>query len=296
MQTIKYDAFDNILKEDEAFFLYLQNFDTEASDLVSCFFSCRMLTHKARVKKSLDPILGSVPAYTSADPQYYANFSIVYPPTSVLLAFSNHYRRPSGSLPFPAEQQALDRFIDVHRYPTLTHLNAANYDAIMKADSRAIVVLAALHKGEEGEKEKEKLLQVARAWKRGGRAFSQPVRFCYVEGESWRGWLRQSYGIKKKDLPAVVVVDPPVRNDQRFGVSMSMLIAQQSEYYDRTIEGNNVSFDGAAIFSVLEGFYQHFLVPKRVETTLQWGSRSATNTLINLSVSDCLPSSAITPS
>lgn len=52
-----------------------------------------------------------------------------------------------------------------------------------------------------------------------------------------------------------------------------------------TIEGKKISFEGAAIFSVLEGFYQHFLVPKRVETTLEWGSRSATMTLINLSVS-----------
>jgi hypothetical protein len=59
-----------------------------------------------------------------------------------------------------------------------------------------------------------------------------------------------------------------------------------------TIEGNKVEFDGASIFSVLEGFYQHFLVPKRVESTLEWGSRSATMTLINLSVSktpDLLP-------
>ena len=63
-----------------------------------------------------------------------------------------------------------------------------------------------------------------------------------------------------------------------------MLTIQVSEYYDTTIEGNKVAFDGAAIFSVLEGFYQHFLVPKRVETTFQWGSRSATDTLINLSV------------
>ena len=52
-----------------------------------------------------------------------------------------------------------------------------------------------------------------------------------------------------------------------------------------------MAFEGHSIFSVLEGFYQHFLVPKRVETTLEWGSRSATMTLINLSVRgwDTLP-------
>ena len=167
------------------------------------------------MKKSVDPVLGTVTAYTSADPQFYINMSVMQVPTSVLLAFSDGERRPTGSLPFPTDDQALDRFVQIHRYPTLTHLSTANHDAVMKADSRAIVVLAALHKGDEGKKEKEKLLSMARAWKRGGRPFSQPVRFCYVEGETWAGWLRQSYGIKKRDLPAVVIVDPPVSDAAR---------------------------------------------------------------------------------
>lgn len=85
----------------------------------------------------------------------------------------------------------------------------------MKADSRAIVVLAALHKGDEGEKERQKLMSVAKAWKRGGRGFNQPVFFAWIEAERWSSWLRQSYGIKKKDIPAVVVVDAPVSSLMR---------------------------------------------------------------------------------
>jgi hypothetical protein len=166
--------------------------------------------NKDRVKKTLEPILADVPVYTSADPLFYANLSISQPPTSALLAFSNHHARPVGSLSFPAEQKELDRFVTIHRFPTLTHLTSSNYNSIMKSDMRAIVVLAALHKGDEGEKEKEKLTSVARAWKRGGRGFQQPVWFVWVEGEKWGGWLKQSYGIRKKELPAVVVVDPVV--------------------------------------------------------------------------------------
>jgi hypothetical protein len=74
--------------------------------------------------------------------------------------------------------------------------------------------------------------------------------------------------IKKSQLPGVVVIDPP-----------------NNEYYDTTIEGAKLAFDGASIFSVLEGVYQHFLRPKRSETTLEWGSRSATMTLITTGVS-----------
>jgi hypothetical protein len=75
--------------------------------------------------------------------------------------------------------------------------------------------------------------------------------------------------IKKKNLPGVVVLDP-----------------SKNEYYDTTIEGNKLAFDGASIFSVLEGIYQHFLRPKISETALEWGSRSATMTLITTGVSE----------
>lgn len=61
---------------------------------------------------------------------------------------------------------------------------------------------------------------------------------------------------------------------------------QTSEYYDMTIEGTKIAFEGASVFSVLEGVYQHFLRPKKSETTLEWGSRSATMTLISMGVSE----------
>jgi len=74
--------------------------------------------------------------------------------------------------------------------------------------------------------------------------------------------------IKKNQLPGVVIIDPP-----------------KNEYYDTTIEGTKLAFEGASIFSVLEGVYQHFLRPKISETALEWGSRSATMTLITTGVS-----------
>jgi len=77
--------------------------------------------------------------------------------------------------------------------------------------------------------------------------------------------------IKKNSLPGVVVINPP-----------------KNEYYDTTIEGSKLAFEGASIFSVLEGVYQHFLRPKISETALEWGSRSATMTLITTGVSSPL--------
>ncbi|ORY27667.1 thioredoxin-like protein [Naematelia encephala] len=254
LQTIKREDFDDIVESNDAFFLYLQNFDTALSDLEA-------------VKSMLEPLRNSISAYTSSDPLLYQNLSIANPPpTSSLLAFSAPDRLPVGTLAFPASKDRLERFVNLHRFPTLSQLSASNHQEIMKSPTRAVVVLGAVHKGAEGEKERQKLEQIARAWKRGGRSFAQPVWFVWVDGERWSAWLRQAYGIKKKSLPAVVVIDPPL-----------------SEYYDTTIEGTSVEFDGSSVFSVLEGFYQHFLRPKRSETSLEWGSRSATMTLITLS-------------
>lgn len=136
-----------------------------------------------------------MPAYTSSDPLLYRNLSIANPPpTSVLLAFSAPSRTPVGTLSFPASREDVERFIAVHRFPTLSQLSSGNYADLMKSEKKAIVVLGALHRGDEGDKERKELEGIARAWKRGGRRFSQPVWFVWVEGEKWASWLKQAYG------------------------------------------------------------------------------------------------------
>jgi hypothetical protein len=218
METIKFDDFERILANDEAFFLYLQTFDTAVSDVVRVRLDMRdtFLISQESVKKTLEPFLNIIPAYTSGDPRLYANLSIAKPPpTSVLLAFSNNEKRPIATLAFPTDHRTLQRFVNTHRFPVVSHLNSGNYNALMKSESRAVVVLAAVHSGEAGEKEKAKLMSIAKAWKKGGRPFQQPVWFAWVEGERWGSWLRQSYGIKKSDLPAAVVVDPSVSRSIR---------------------------------------------------------------------------------
>jgi hypothetical protein len=46
-----------------------------------------------------------------------------------------------------------------------------------------------------------------------------------------------------------------------------------NEYYDTTLEREATAFDGASIFSTLEGLYQHFLVPKAGGSALERGSK-----------------------
>lgn len=145
------------------------------------------------VKQTLEPL--NLPAYTSVDPRLYANLSIANPPpTSALLAFSSHSIRPVGTLAFPTTQERLTKFTNLHRHPTIFKLTPGNFNDIMKSDTRAIVVLAAFNRGQQGKTELSEFENVAKAWKRGGRDFSRPVWFAYVEADKWAGWLKQSYG------------------------------------------------------------------------------------------------------
>ncbi|WVO14772.1 protein disulfide-isomerase domain [Cryptococcus depauperatus] len=252
IERVKADDFDKILNSNEAFFLYLQTYHTTVAEVSS-------------VKKALGPLLGSVPTFTSADPILYKRLHISHSlPSSTLLAFSSHSIKHVGSLLLPAQDSTVQRFVALHRYPTVSQLNSSNFQSLMRSDDRAVIVLGAVHEGEEGKKEVSYFEKVARAWKRGGRKFQQPVWFVWVEGDEWAKWLKQFYGINSTDLPAAVVIDTP--ND---------------EFYDTTIEGAKIEFDGASIFSVLEGFYQHFLRPKPIESTLVWGSRNAAGVLIS---------------
>lgn len=50
-------------------------------------------------------------------------------------------------------------------------------------------------------------------------------------------------------------------------------IRQLNQYYDTTLERDSLKFDGASIFSTLEGMYQHFLIPKAASSALERGSK-----------------------
>lgn len=170
------------MAHDDIFFLYLQNFDTTLDEL-------------KQTEAALRTLRNSVPTYTASDPLLYVNLSIQNPaPTSLLLAFAGHSNKPVGSIALPTIDAKLHRFINTHRLPNLVDLTKNNYADIMKNDAHAIVVLGVVHGDERGVEERKKLEEVAKAWKRGGRPFTQPVWFAAVDGDKWASWVLRTYG------------------------------------------------------------------------------------------------------
>lgn len=241
---------EGVFGDTKSFFLYLQNFDTTYEEL-------------KQIEEAIQSLGTSMPVYTSNDPLLYKNLSIANPPpTSLLLSFSDSMK-PTASIILPAADGAVRRFINTHRFPIVTHLSSDNYQDLMQGDQHALVVLAATHP--DNAEENAEFVKIARAWKRGGRPFTQPVWFANMDGEKWQKWLYNSYGIKTEDLPAVVVVD-----------------TEMNEFYDTTIEGARAGYTGDDVFSVLEGVFQNYLTPKKAGTV---GSMSRSAVVIFITVS-----------
>lgn len=202
----------------------------------------------------------SVPVYKTNDPLFYKNQSIVMPPpTSSLLAFASHEPKHVGAVALPAKDEDLDRFVRRNRYPNYFELSGDNYNLFFQAEDHPLVVLGAVHDGDEGVNEREEMIKMSKAWKKGGRHFEERVLFVAAGADSWEKWLRKMVGVHPVDIPAIVVIDTSKR-----------------EFYDKTIDGERAHVAGADAFSILEGIYQHFLTAKAIESALEWGSRSGT--------------------
>ncbi len=160
------------------------------------------LAIQSALKDVMQSTLNPVPVYTSRDPDLFAAAGIKSLRGSALICYKDHLSNPVAALSLPSSgsetKSKLAAFYQSHKQPTVTELTTSNYEEIMKSPTRALIVLAALKRTGKGtselEKDIEKLETVARAWRKGGRGFVQPVWFVWVDGIKWRKWLRQSLG------------------------------------------------------------------------------------------------------
>ncbi|GMK54554.1 hypothetical protein CspeluHIS016_0111400 [Cutaneotrichosporon spelunceum] len=247
MQKIMNEDFEEIIAEDDSFFVYLTSYSTPREEIEQVKHAVKSLGLKA-------------PVYTTNDPLFYKNQSIAMPPpTSSLLAFGYHLPHHVAAVALPVKDGELQRFVDRTWYPNSFELSGDNYNLFFQSEDPPLVVLGAVRDGAEGDKERAEMNKMARAWKKGGRHSDQRVLFVAAAASNWETWLRKMVGIGANHIPAVVVID-----------------TKTNKFYDRTIEGKRPRVKGADAFSVLEGIDHDFLKAKNVESALEWGSRRDT--------------------
>ncbi|KAI5451445.1 hypothetical protein NCC49_001751 [Naganishia albida] len=250
------EQWPKLRQQHDPYFVVLQTFSSKPSDL-------------ATVKTAAGPYLVTSSFYETHDPEIIDAANPHDAHGSVLAVFKDGSTLPTARLQLPVSAEQITSFILAQRHPTVIELDSSNFDEVIHSPTRALVVLVALKKtgraAGELEKEVEELRKTAKAWYKGGRPFQQPVWFAWIDGERHRKWLKQNYGIKHTQMPAVVLADPAT-----------------NQYYDTTLERSRLIFEGSSIFSTLEGAYQHFLKPKTSESTLEWGSKGLTNILASV--------------
>lgn len=130
----------------------------------------------------------------------------------------DHEVKPFATLPISAQTTApiLSAFFQHHRIPTLQQLTAENFPDVMKHPAKPLVVLAAfdmerMSKTELG-RSVEKLTSIAKQWQAsaGRLTDTRPTIFVWMDGERWGKWLKSMYGIKRDNMPSVVIVDHSV--------------------------------------------------------------------------------------
>lgn len=160
-----------------------------------------ILLFQALVTKASKSLLGSAVIYQSRDLDLFTYTGVLPTSGSALLCIKDHNARtPIASLPFstesPPTQAEVTAFLHDNKLPTVVKLDSGNFKDVMKNPRGSIVVLAGFTTKDDQKLDANilKLREVATAWRKGGRKFSQGVIFAWMDGNKWGKWLKQNYG------------------------------------------------------------------------------------------------------
>jgi len=210
-------------------------------------------------------LLGSVPIYTSSSPELFTRFSISTPwallalkdfdslsPTSV-------YHNPS------IEKDDISRWLLSNRVPTTVELNQETFQLVMNAPHKPLVVIAAV-KASMKEKVAEKMKEIGKKWRvRKLNKGSRDVVFTWMDVDKWASWLKNMYGVKVAEEPAVIIADH-----------------SKLQYYDRDKSAQILKLTSPSIFAVLEGIDKASIRPKSSENFAERISRYLNGKLTSL--------------
>ncbi|KAJ1308330.1 hypothetical protein OPQ81_004040 [Rhizoctonia solani] len=252
VQQITAEEVDSVLKKEAVFFLVLYTYSTPQSYLED-------------IEEASKPLLGTPVVYKSRNPEIFAKFKVDPAEGPVLIVVKDHEVTPFSVLPLSDQTTVpvLGAFFQHHRIPTLQQLTAENFPDVMKHPAKPLVVLVAfdmenMSKTQLGA-QIETLTSIAKRWQTSAVRLTdtRPTIFVWMDGDRWGKWLKSMYGIKREDMPTVVIVDH------------SRLL-----YYDTDAGKARLKLELGSIFAALESAYLGLLRPKHSENFVERTMRS----------------------
>jgi thioredoxin domain-containing protein 5 len=152
-------------------------------------------------------LLGSVPIYTSSSPELFTRFSIS---TRWALLALKDFDASSATAVYHTQspdKASISEWLLANRIPTTVELNQDTFQQVMNAPHKPLVVIAAVNKITK-EKVAEKMKEIGKKWRlRRQNKGNRDVVFTWMDADKWEKWLKNMYGARVTDEPAIIIAD-----------------------------------------------------------------------------------------
>ncbi|KAI0759740.1 thioredoxin-domain-containing protein [Trametes elegans] len=200
-------------------------------------------------------LFGSPPLYTSTSSAFYDHFNLKTGTAAIVALKDNDPSVPAAvyHIPRPVstvqERQDLVDWLLRHRLPSALELDSDNFQDVMNAPHKPLVVVVATPSGALAQTARA-VGDLARAWRAAREP--APVVFAWMDADKWGKWLKSMYGLKPAALPAAVVANH------------SALV-----YYDTDQFGEPIKLTSASLFSAINGAAKGTIAYKHSENAVE---------------------------
>ncbi|KAI9290092.1 thioredoxin-like protein [Umbelopsis sp. AD052] len=194
LQEITGAQLTSIQQDDSVAFIHLYNEDSKAS-----------LELIAAVSKSF---VQDVPFYITADPISirHLGYEIGELPASIILKGKHKFVHASNNYANTLENRnAVQTWVQKEKFPIVNEIGLNNAEEILKSDH--LVAFALFNGAKDLNSQKKEFKTMTEAWLDKGNKNSNII-FAWLDGVKWSDYVNKVFGIKKSDLPRIVIVDP----------------------------------------------------------------------------------------
>jgi hypothetical protein len=169
----------------------------------------------AAVSKSF---IGDVPFYITADPISirHLGYEVDELPASIILKGKHKFVYASNNYAnTPENRRAIQTWVQKEKFPIVNEIGLNNAEEILKSDH--LVAFALFNGAKDLDSQKKEFKTMTEAWLDKGNKNSN-ILFAWLDGSKWSDYVNKVFGIKKSDLPRIVIADPKVRTEKHNSV------------------------------------------------------------------------------
>ncbi|KAI0665366.1 thioredoxin-domain-containing protein [Trametes maxima] len=228
----------------------------------------KVAEHPNQVIEASHILIGSPPLYTSTASTFYDHFNLEPGTAALVVLKDNEPNVPAAIYPIPRpvstadERQALVDWLFCYRLPTVLELDSDNFQDVMAAPHKPLVVAAPAPDLPRAAREVGALAQ---QWHDACEA--APVVFVWMDADKWGKWRKGMYGVV------------PVE-----GGPLQAVVANHTGlvYYDTDQFGERIQLTPASLFPAINGAAKGTIPYKHCENVVERLARYLINKLVSV--------------